>query len=438
MASCGPRVAIRHLVAIWVVLILFSVGYQVTAYAIELPANVVLVEDHSEVLCHWYRAGIRDATALHVDAHPDLYSPTVMIDLPASTLKGALDSNTCGELNDRTTFLVRSHALYGIGNFLTAAHRVGIISRLIWIIPLQGPLDREGYLSFLKLMHEHFPPGFLKNLSFDGDSFIGNLDGLFVRITTLEQMPAAKGRVLLDIDVDWFPALDQLSGEKGTADHLKRLERLVKEVGPESGLVSISASTRGGYTPLAYRYLAGTVLRMFEDPDRMTDVLSGSSPEPGSPGALYHTALTYTREGRSDDTLIVLQGAVMKDPGYARGYSDLAEILEGTAGRRAALDLLATGVRDRPEDLELALAVGNRYLEMEEWERAEGVFSKAIGQGGKVPAFYAGMAFALRGLGRDTEAQRSMDQFLETAHPGEYREAVLERWSEFDAEIRLR
>ena len=77
-----------------------------------IPAAIT--EEHNEVFYHWQKAGFKDTTLLHIDAHHDLFNA-------AAPFKEKLDDNYYKDL--------------GIASFICAAVHYGIVSSVYWLNP---------------------------------------------------------------------------------------------------------------------------------------------------------------------------------------------------------------------------------------------------------------------------------------------------------------
>lgn len=87
-----------------------------SGYIGEIPTTTV--DNHNEVVHFWQKAGIKDAAALHVDAHADMS-------------EGCQPMEEVGGLDDPLHY----YKALGIGNFLCAAVHHDIISSLYWLNP---------------------------------------------------------------------------------------------------------------------------------------------------------------------------------------------------------------------------------------------------------------------------------------------------------------
>jgi tetratricopeptide (TPR) repeat protein len=172
-------------------------------------AKAIVFEEHSTVLAHWHRRGVRGATLVCLDAHLDLQ----FIDAARIERLARCDHDHAMRALESPHPLHPSRdACFGIEDFLYAASRLGIVRRLVWVAPphvlafgfstaLAGLQQMEGVTIEQLESFRTTRGGWLE----------GELLGLAMLIGTLPQLGALKLEqpLLLDIDADYFVEVPQ-------------------------------------------------------------------------------------------------------------------------------------------------------------------------------------------------------------------------------------
>ena len=186
-----------------------------------------MMEDHRDAYFFWKKLGVRGASCLHIDAHLDM----------AGFLSPLESSLSNPEIN--------------CANYLLRAVQEGIVSEVVWVVPPHLSRSSQDLLhwSYLEL------PRWLalrldefNSLKREGHRVVGQLRGVPLTICTTDHLPDRTGPWLLDLDVDYF--VDDLDHVWQTPFQLREVTRHL-----ELQATTVAYSVRGGYTPLACRYL---------------------------------------------------------------------------------------------------------------------------------------------------------------------------------------
>lgn len=201
------------------------------------------MEDHRDAYFYWKELGLRDHACIHIDAHLDVSN----LKAPGYVLA------QCPEIN--------------CGNFLLPALHEGILSSLVWVIPLHLPGD-ESLLDWTRLELQNWLRLDLSDymsLRCVDERVEGTLLGKPFTVCFSDQLPHLKAPHVLDIDIDYFldPDDNLWQSPPELAGHLLQLE---------PAATTIAYSVQGGYTPLRHRHL-GPLMRMsLHDPDQADEV----------------------------------------------------------------------------------------------------------------------------------------------------------------------
>jgi len=419
-------------------------------------AKPLLVEDHSEALCHWYKQGIRGATLVHVDDHDDCYSSLVRIETDPADLRQALERQGCEDLLPRTGFQVRQDSFYSVADFLSPAWQLGVVAEVWWVVAAAKPVDAEWLEDFRRRMGHRYPAEFLEGLRLEGGIVKGQLKGMPVHITGLMQLPAFDKPLLLDIDVDYFIGLYRNPLEREMLSLVGDFFAALYRVPRQFELVTIAASVNGGYTPVRFRYLADWMLAAFDDFDRLrrdgpqrawrlqaavekTDYLLDRKEAlrlnvelekllPDSGLTAYNRAWMAAGQGRADEALKWQSLAGKRDERYLLGYLELAQKFSSMKRVEEFERLLRAGLRQAPEEVAFTMELGSSLIDRQRYREAQEVFEAGIRANPGVAIPHAGLAFALQHRGQNVEARAAMAEFRRLAQPGQNTAAVYRTW----------
>lgn len=445
---------------IWALLVLWVCSGAVFSVSLSWSGtSPTVVEDHSEALCQWYRSGVNSAILLHFDAHDDFFSKLVTISASDATIRAALETQSCAELQPRVSHQIQSDALYGIADFIYPAWRLGVISEVWWVVPEEKPLSAQWLKDFLVKRKDQYPEAFLASLTLKKQGHVeGVLQQMPVRILTVQQLPAFEKPVLLDIDIDYFVEMYQtpLQREMITVvgDFLRQWHQ--RKIPVEQ--VSISVSSNGGYTPVRFRYLADWLRLAFTDlgamaksgpPDdwklqsgveradylldrseahRLNDRLAKLQSASGLPE--YNRAWMAAQQGDLALAMHAQDRAVKKDRRYLLGYQELAGKFMQLGQPEAAEELLKRSIAVEPQRASTYTQLGSLLIDDGRFREAVKIFDSAIDRLPKIAVLHAGKAFALAQLGEKDAARLAFAEFSRLAQPGTNTDAVKQVWQQ--------
>lgn len=186
-----------------------------------------MMEDHRDAYFFWEKLGIRGASCLHIDAHLDMAGFL-------SPLESAFQNP---EIN--------------CANYLLKAVEAGIVEEVVWVIPPHLKGDAKDLLHWTYQELSRWLPLDLdefNSLKLNEGRVEGRLRGKAFTLTTTDHLPVKNGPWLLDLDVDYL--IDEQDDVWQTPFQLRDLTRQL-----DLQAVTVAYSVRGGYTPLARRYL---------------------------------------------------------------------------------------------------------------------------------------------------------------------------------------
>lgn len=222
-------------------------------------AEVIVVEEHSGSLVEWYERGLHGRTLVFLDAHLDLQ---FIGEERISRLIDAGSPDRFRQLEKPDHLLPDGDYVFGLENWLYAAHRLGIVERLIWVAPPHVDISySEGVLRHVQQMDGVTLDEILSiEQSADG-WYHGKLLGLDIVVCNLEHLPSVEPPAgsLIDIDTDYF--ID-IPGDKPWASPMWVYEQLVSACS-EPALITIARSVSSGFMPMRYSFVADHLAALF-------------------------------------------------------------------------------------------------------------------------------------------------------------------------------
>jgi len=272
-----------------------------------------LFEEHSASLPIWWQAAGAARTIVYLDAHLDLQP---IAEAQIQRLKNAQNIDDIRALEAPHHLNRSDRYVFGIENFLYAAHRLGLLDRLIWVVPPHIP--RRYTSSLLDIIQQMDGITFSELCSFrpvPGNALRGTLLGLDITLCDYQDLHSQSitGPWYLDIDIDYFVRVpdDQL-----WCDPAQLIDQIHAQLG-EPVLSTVSRAVGSGFTPLSLRFVADYALAALEQ-----DIPSRQHFH-----ALF-TALQRLSQGEIEDARKGLQNACKSRPDCAAAHYLLGMVLD--------------------------------------------------------------------------------------------------------------
>ena len=271
---------------------------------------MILADLHDEALYAWREAGVRGAVLVHVDAHHDADA-------------------------DEWDFIT-------ISNFVWYALREGVLREVYWVVP-EPSWDTAAARALIEhsvatLARQHGSSGAVES---GARFFRASLAGKPFTACSLRSLPATRD-ALLDVDVDYLLVRDiaeELPPIEGSRPWIWPAELLdaLSAVVENPAAVTIATSTRGGFTPLQWKYLGEELcarlrggagegfdaLRSGADLEERRDLdaaearyRDGIRLLPASPGARYRLARLQLLRGDDEAARRTFGDVVERDSSY--------------------------------------------------------------------------------------------------------------------------
>jgi tetratricopeptide (TPR) repeat protein len=370
---------------------------------------VHLFENHAHALTVWRSAGVDGRIVVHIDGHSDLdWLPDAAIERFASTAAGEFASLEAHPyaLDGET------YRRVGIWNFLYAAHRLGTVGEVIWVVPdgtLADGAAREALVrqAIAEKMHGvslEEATGF----RWDGRALAGRAAGVPLRIVELAGLDPPGEPVLLDVDLDYLTTRSASTQEVVSVPWLAPadLAGKLRAAGLRTDLVTVSYSTLGGFLPPASRWVGPSFVRALRE---------------GAPDSLDATrmrAQSAAARADFDEARTLLQEILGKSPGDAPAEYLLARVLERAGRTEEGSAARARAAALDPVFADADLHEGDARWLSGDWPEAEAFFRSYLARAADGPwAPYAlrRIASCLARTGRDAEAVEALTRVVDVA-----------------------
>jgi tetratricopeptide (TPR) repeat protein len=360
---------------------------------------VTISDLHDAAFYAWRDAGVRDAVLVHVDAHHDADA--------------------------------KEWPFVTISNFVWWALSEGLLREVYWIVPDPSWETTSGRAlierSIVTLARQHDPAAALHS---HGACLRTTIAGKPFIACPLRALPPME-HALVDIDVDYFLVPD-------IAHELPPIDGAVPWIWPADlvdalrtatpAMVTVATSTRGGFTPLEWKYLGEELCaRLSESPLEGFDVLragaeaehrgDGAAAEaayrrairmlPASAGARYRLARLCLMRGDVAQARTAFAGALEHDPSYRA--IDSSGRRWHAAGQPVAA---ARGYRDvllmDPDNPYAELGLGQLAAHRGDHLNAIPYFDRALRSCGTLVDAHRGLARSLEATG---QAGRAIEHY---------------------------
>lgn len=220
--------------------------------------DVRLIEDHRDAMAMWLQKGVRNAVLVNIDAHDDLkrVPPDEIEKMRQGCLREPLELSGSND----------GCAPPGNNNFIYIAAKLGIVKKVIWVIPSSYDLfsDSGTRLGALLKMYG-FTDQDILTFTPKGRSFTGTVDGVPVTICDIASLPKIRDPVLLTLDVDYFPAMVNDASfviTKSVTDTFKALFAKGYEIKD----ATVAYSVNGSFLSTCYRWVGDLSVDILRDP----------------------------------------------------------------------------------------------------------------------------------------------------------------------------
>lgn len=245
-----------------------SVGREPRQYPVlgtDMITDLLAIEDHKDLLAHWQEIGVKDHLLVNIDAHDDLREfPSDKLDeLRQRVLHPGGRSATVSKREGNGSALSNE-------NFIKAAVKLGIVKKVIWVVPDSYDLfsDAGGRLAAL-LRKNGFPESDISSFRRKSNSFKGSSGGVQIMVCDIDRLPGLDEPILLSIDLDFFPAMISENGQSVTVALKKTFNALYRKKYKVRD-VAVAYSVNGGFTGIHFRWVGNLVIDSMRIPGMLT------------------------------------------------------------------------------------------------------------------------------------------------------------------------
>jgi tetratricopeptide (TPR) repeat protein len=368
--------------------------------------RVIVSDLHDAALYAWRDAGVRDRVLIHVDAHHD--------------------ADSC-----EWDFVT-------ISNFVWWAMSEGIVREVYWVVPEPGWRMSSGPAmiadALLALARQHDSSAGVEANAY---GFTTQVAGKRFTACPLSRLPPLGG-ALLDIDIDYFLIAD-IAAERPPVDRAAPwmwpvdLLHALKGVETDPTIVTIATSTRGGFTPLEWKYLGDELAaRLSGAPVEGYDRIRGGFEAecradgdvakehyrramelmPVNPGPAYRLALLHLARGADREARRLFGAVLERDSTYrgpdsrARRWHDLGDVIRA---RQGYVDLL----RLDPSNPYAELGIAQLAADRDDHPAAIAHFERALAVCGTLVDAERGIAQSFERVGERDRAARHYARSIE-------------------------
>ena len=221
--------------------------------------DVQLIEDHRDALQLWIRKGIRNAVLVNIDAHDDLKRvPTEDIQkLKQAYLRNPMELTEAGH---------DGYPPPGNNNFIYIAAKLGIIKKVVWIVPSTYDIFSDSGTRLAALLKMYgFADEDILTFTPKGRSFVGTVDGIPVTICDIASLPKLREPVLLTLDVDYFPAMVN-DASFAITKSVKETFKALFDRGYEVRDTTVAYSVNGSFLSTCYRWVGDLSVDILREP----------------------------------------------------------------------------------------------------------------------------------------------------------------------------
>ncbi len=223
--------------------------------------KTIITEEHSSQLHVWHQLGWKNVTLIYFDAHLDFQH---ISDSRIEKLQQCHTTAEIAQLEKPHHMIPDKGYSYSIEDFLFAAHRLGILEHVIWVMPTSND-QPQNPMNSIRMLQNRDGFGLKDFTSFDivGNTVTATPLGLKLTICGYQDLQNIKlpQNTFIDIDIDYFIALPQ---DRPWIDP-KVIFDYLKSLAIESDIVTFTRSVSSGYMPLRYRFIADYLAALWRE-----------------------------------------------------------------------------------------------------------------------------------------------------------------------------
>ncbi|OGW25916.1 MAG: hypothetical protein A2X59_02340 [Nitrospirae bacterium GWC2_42_7] len=289
------------------------------------PFDIKVFEDHRDALEHWAKKEFRDAVLVNIDAHDDIQMVSTenmnrLKEISQKTVNSGLGGHNFSENESISPLITNS-------NFINAAVKLGIIKRVVWIVPSTFDLFQDNSMQLVSLLKAYgFQKEDINTFKMKGECFRGRAFEVPLDICDINSLPYLNEPVLLSIDADYFPLAVSGNNYKITKSIQNTVNRIFSKGYTIQDAV-VAYSVNGGFLNTTHRWVGDLAADLLRSPE-----MRAESELPEKYAVLQSVDLLLTMKRHKDllDYLLPYLKKDEKNPAInmyvAKAYHELGEI----------------------------------------------------------------------------------------------------------------
>lgn len=337
------------------------------------PFDVKVLEDHKDALDHWVEKGFRDAVLVSIDAHDDIQMVSKEAIKRLKDIHLKTDSSGLGDYNSMK--YESTNPLITNSNFINAAVRLGIIKKVVWIVPSTYRLFQDDSMQLISLLQTYgFQDEDINTFKMKDGCYRGRAFEVPLDICDVNSLPYINEPVLLSIDADFFPL--EVSDFKITKS-VKNTVNAIFNKGYTIRDTVVAYSVNGGFLNTTLRWVGDLAVDLLRHPEmrqqaelpehysvlQRADLLLSMSRYENlldyllpyqkrgdkDPAITMYIAKAYNAIGKIDKAFVYAEKACLTENNYCYGLPELGCNILDDRGLDSAERFFTRGYEMRPE-----------------------------------------------------------------------------------------
>ncbi len=376
------------------------------AVFIDKVRNVEIVEIGSDNIALWAKNGIRDATLILVDANLEITSS--IPDAQIAEAKQLIQNNNYDLLETYTGITTKFKRLYAPYNYLYAAHRLGLIKKIIWVLPVYESI-KEDYLDFFKEKLRsnpgfNYPKEDIDSFTYSDNKLEGTLLGVPVTVVHITDLQEQRDPVIISISLSYFPAFIVDNVKTPIEDIVVNFLLALQKVPLISQYITIVNANRTLKISMQFRFLSNILKTIFSEPSHMQApkkawLLKQEADKnlffieydnavsiynkiltltPDDPAIYYQLATISLKRSDYEEASGYLEEAIKRDKYYVLAYVDLLSHLQY---EDLKLKFLSFAYKNHSDDIPILTTMANLYYKKGQFQESLDAYLKLISLG---------------------------------------------------------
>jgi tetratricopeptide (TPR) repeat protein len=337
--------------------------------------------------------------------------PNIQYEIPDNLLleaKELIDMKDYERLSTYSGLTNKFKRLYDPFNYIYAAHRLGIIKKVIWVIPISKSIEFD-YRDFFKerLMNNpnlDYTPEDINSFEYTDNKLEGRVFGIPITVLNINDLGILDEPVIISINMTYLNSfvIDNVRSpiENIAVAFLSSFSKLPLQ----TNYITIVNSNKTFEVTLQFRFIANIIKEMLQEPhlvgnvkrewimrqfadkklffveydDAIKEYKAILELTPDDPSVYYQLAIVYYKRGDYDKVVYYIEEAIKRDENYELGYLD---IISPTESEDKKLKLLQIGYERHSENIPIINTIADMYFRKDKFQEALDAYLKLISLG---------------------------------------------------------